>query len=171
MATDHIRYDLLTQDAMRDVMRTVLSDAARNGLPGEHHFFVTFATRAPGVSISPRLIAQYPEVMTIVLQHQFWDLAVNGDVLEVGLSFNGVRERLIIPFAAIQGFFDPSVKFGLQFADVAAEPAANRPEAAGPPTLAHSAEPTPLPTQAVRAEPAAPGAGAEVVRLDRFRKK
>src|ERR1043165_3095873 len=116
MATDHIRYDLLTQQALRAVVRRVLSDVAKTGsLPGEHHFYVTFDTRAPGVKLSSRMREQYPEEMTIVLQHQFWDLAVSDTHVEVALSFNGVSEKLVVPFEAIKGFFDPSVQFGLQF--------------------------------------------------------
>jgi hypothetical protein len=123
MAVDHIRYDLLAQEALRGVLRTVLTDAAKNGLPGDHHFFVTFDTCAEGVRLSQRMRAQYPKEMTIVLQHQFWDLTVTDDSFEVGLSFGGVPERLSIPFAAVRGFFDPSVEFGLQFEQVAVAPA------------------------------------------------
>ena len=93
MADDHIRYDILAQAALRGVVRTVLADAAKNGLPGEHHFKITFDTAAPGVRLSERMRAQYPQAMTIVLQHQFWDLAVRDDAFEVGLSFGGVPER------------------------------------------------------------------------------
>ena len=120
---DHIRYDLLVQEALRGVLRTVLSDAAKNGLPGDHHFFVTFDTCAEGVRLSQRMRAQYPKEMTIVLQHQFWDLAVSEEAFELGLSFGGVPERLSIPFAAVKGFFDPSVEFGLQFEQIGAEAA------------------------------------------------
>ena len=115
MSVDHIRYDLLTQDALRGVIRTVLTDAAVKGLPGEHHFFVTFDTRADGVRMSARLRASYPGEMTIVLQHQFWDLTVGEDDFDVGLAFNGIPERLHIPFKAVRSFVDPSVQFGLQF--------------------------------------------------------
>ncbi len=116
MSVDHIRYDLLTQQALRAVVRRVLSDVAKVGsLPGEHHFYVTFDTRAPGVKLSSRMREQYPEEMTVVLQHQFWDLAVSDAHFEVALSFNGVSEKLHVPFEAIKGFFDPSVQFGLQF--------------------------------------------------------
>jgi hypothetical protein len=118
MAVDRIRYDLLAQEALRGVLRTVLSDAAKNGLPGDHHFFVTFDTCAEGVRLSQRMRAQYPKEMTIVLQHQFWDLTVSGDAFEVGLSFGGIPERLSIPFAAVKQFFDPSVEFGLQFEQI-----------------------------------------------------
>ena len=115
MATDHIRYDVLARDALRGVLRRVLTDAAEHGLPGEHHFFITFLSTADGVKLSPRLLAQYPEEMTIILQHQFWDLVVTEDRFEVGLSFGGIPERLVVPFAAIKSFLDPSVQFGLQF--------------------------------------------------------
>jgi uncharacterized protein len=120
MAVDHIRYDILAQEALRGVVRTVLLDAAKSGLPGEHHFYISFDTRADGVRLSPRMLAQYPEEMTVVLQHQFWDLVVTDDGFEVGLSFGGIPERLAIPFASIKGFFDPSVQFGLQFEDITA---------------------------------------------------
>jgi hypothetical protein len=129
MPVDHLRYDLLTQDALRGVIRSVLIEAATKGLPGEHHFFITFDTRAEGVQISPRLKASYPQEMTIVLQHQFWDLKVTEDDFEVGLAFNGIPERLHVPLKAVKAFHDPSVQFGLQFtvepeAGAAAEPPA-----------------------------------------------
>ncbi len=130
MATDHIRYDVLARDALRGVLRRVLTDAAEHGLPGEHHFFITFLSTAEGVKLSPRLLAQYPEEMTIILQHQFWDLVVTEDRFEVGLSFGGIPERLVVPFNSIKSFFDPSVQFGLQFepSDAATEtPATNLP--------------------------------------------
>jgi hypothetical protein len=169
MATDHIRYDVLARDALRGVLRRVLADAAEHGLPGEHHFFITFLSTAEGVKLSPRLLAQYPEEMTIILQHQFWDLVVSEDRFEIGLSFGGIPERLVVPFNAIKSFFDPSVQFGLQFepSDAAAEtPAANLPAAPAP-----SAVTLPAPAAENQGEPAKPGEGAEVVRLDRFRKK
>jgi hypothetical protein len=115
MTVDHIRYDILTQDALRSVVRTVLEDAARNGLPGEHHFYIAFDTKADGVKLSQRMRTQYPEEMTVVLQHQFWDLVVTEDQFEVGLSFGGVPERVVVPFASIKSFVDPSVQFGVQF--------------------------------------------------------
>lgn len=116
---DHIRYDLLTQQALRGVVRNVLTDAAKKGLPGDHHFYISFDTQADGVRISDRLRAQYPEEMTVILQHQFWDLAVSETGFEVGMSFGGIPEKLSIPFDAISGFFDPSVQFGLQFEEIA----------------------------------------------------
>jgi uncharacterized protein len=176
MATDHIRYDVLARDALRGVLRRVLTDAAAHGLPGEHHFFITFLSKAEGVKLSPRLLAQYPDEMTIILQHQFWDLAVTEDRFEVGLSFGGVPERLVVPFHAIKSFFDPSVQFGLQFepSDGTAEPEAAAPKlpAAPAPTAVGAPAPASAPATADEPEPpAAPSEGAEVVRLDRFRKK
>lgn len=169
MATDLIRYDVLARDALRGVLRRVLTDAAERGLPGEHHFFITFLSTAPGVKLSPRLLAQYPEEMTVILQHQFWDLVVTEDRFEVGLSFGGVPERLVVPFSAIKSFFDPSVEFGLQFepSDAAAVAQAdNEPATAALPAPAAAAAPA-----EAESEPPKPGEGAEVVRLDRFRKK
>ena len=135
MATDHIRYDVLARDALRGVLRRVLTDAAEHGLPGDHHFFITFLSTAEGVKLSPRLLAQYPEEMTVILQHQFWDLVVTEDRFEVGLSFGGIPERVVVPFNAIKSFFDPSVQFGLQFepSDAVAEtPATNLPAVPAP---------------------------------------
>ncbi len=121
MATDLIRYDLLVQDALRGVVRNVLSEAARNGLQGDHHFFITFKTNTPGLRLSNRMRERYPDEMTIILQHQFWDLAVTDHAFEVGLSFNNVPERLLVPFAAVTSFVDPSVQFGLKFDVVTTE--------------------------------------------------
>jgi uncharacterized protein len=175
MATDHIRYDVLARDALRGVLRKVLSDAAAHGLPGEHHFFITFISKAEGVKLSPRLLAQYPDEMTIILQHQFWDLVVTEDRFEVGLSFGGIPERLGVPFSAIKSFFDPSVQFGLQFepTEGAGEAATNLPAAPAPAALAvpAAAPATAEKDEPAEEEPAKPSDGAEVVRLDRFRKK
>lgn len=115
MAEDIIRYDVLVQEALRSVVRKVLVEAARTGLPGEHHFYIAFDTAAPGVRLSSRIRQKYPEEMTVVLQHQFWDFVVTETQFEVSLSFGGVPERLVVPFTAVKGFFDPSVQFGLQF--------------------------------------------------------
>jgi hypothetical protein len=112
---DLIRYDLLVQDALKGVVRKVLVDTAKDGLPGEHHFYISFRTDFPGARLSNRLREKYPQEMTIVLQHQFWDLGVTEHAFEIGLSFSGVPERLLIPFDALTGFFDPSVQFGLKF--------------------------------------------------------
>jgi hypothetical protein len=169
MAVDHIRYDILAQEALRGVLRQVLTDAAKNGLPGDHHFYITYDTTADGVRMSARLREQYPQEITIILQHQFWDLIVGDEAFEVGLSFGGVPERLNVPFDAVKGFFDPSVQFGLQFepADAASEtPAAALPAAPAPSSLT-----VPAPPAEDKDEQAKPSEGAEVVRLDRFRKK
>jgi hypothetical protein len=195
MAVDHIRYDILTQEALRGVVRTVLTDAAANGLPGEHHFYISFNTLADGVRLSPRMLAQYPEEMTVVLQHQFWDLVVTDDGFEVGVSFGGIPERLAVPFTAVKGFFDPSVQFGLQFEEIAEapaeEPATGKERGAdgaaegkgpvrvpaehkqAPPALAAVPPPANAPPGAVEpgGDPDKPTGSGEVVRLDRFRKK
>lgn len=115
MSEDLIRYDVLAQEALRGVVRKVLTEVGKTGLPGEHHFFISFVTTAPGVRISEKLLKQYENEMTIVLQNQYWDLKINDTGFEVGLSFDGVPELLVVPYSAIKGFFDPSVQFGLQF--------------------------------------------------------
>ncbi|WP_041359016.1 SspB family protein [Nitrobacter hamburgensis] len=177
MSTDHIRYDLLARDALRGVLRRVLTDAAEQGLPGEHHFFITFMSKADGVKISPRLLAQHPEEMTIILQHQFWDLTVSEERFEVGLSFGGIPERLVVPFNSIKSFYDPSVQFGLQFEPAETEtaaadmpPGAPSPAVPSPAVLAVPDTPSP-PAAAETEDKPKPSEGAEVVRLDRFRKK
>ncbi|WP_127090593.1 SspB family protein [Aquabacter cavernae] len=197
-STDHIRYDLLAQDALRGVVRRVIQDVARDGLPGDHHFFIAFDTRAPGVRLSQRMREKYPEEMTVVLQHQFWDLVVSDVAFEVGLSFGGVPEKLVVPFSALKGFFDPSVKFGLQF-ELAEEATAGEADAESPDTSAtpsigtissvrstvRGAASEPVVASGTPVTPAAasntqdgdtpederPSGGAEVVRLDVFRKK
>ena len=187
---DQIRYDLLTQQALRSVVRGVLMDTAKKGLPGDHHFYISFDTGADGVRMSDRLRTQYPDEMTIILQHQFWDLKVGEEEFEVGLSFGGLPERLTVPFGAIKGFFDPSVQFGLQFEEVtegeerpapanAQEPATKKKRP--PPSMpAPTAEPAPNPKPAAvtssskrekSEKPDKPVGSGEVVRLDRFRKK
>jgi hypothetical protein len=152
-AKDLIRYDLLVQEALKSVVRRVLIDAARDGLPGEHHFYISFRTDAPGVRLSQRMRDKYPEEMTIVLQHQFWDLGITEHAFEVGLSFSGVPERLLIPFDSVVGFFDPSVQFGLKFelqgdAAAAAEPGEPAPGTPEPETARPAAAPTRLPSRA-----------------------
>ena len=181
MAEDLIRYDILAQDALRGVIRKVLSEVARTGLPGDHHFFITLATQAPGVRISSRLLAQYPEDITIVLQHQYWDLTVTEQAFEVGLSFNGVPERLLVPFSAIKDFLDPSVQFQLRF-EVAIRPAAlaevEPPEASDLPAAAEAEAPQAGTASAAQTADGDAGDGeeeaapmAQVVSLDAFRKK
>ncbi len=112
---DLIRYDVLTQEALRDVIRKVLEEVASSGLPGEHHFFITFRTDHPGVRLSARMRERYPEEMTIVIQHSFWDLKITDTYFEIDLSFDDILERLRVPFSSLKGFFDPHVKFGVQF--------------------------------------------------------
>ena len=181
---DHIRYDILAQDALRGVIRKVLSEVAATGsLPGDHHFYITFLTNAPGVRISSYLKERYSEQMTIVIQHQFWDLKVTENHFEIGLSFSDKPEKLHIPFAAIRGFFDPSVNFELEFetmvADNEDEPQLTsqdlvEDEVHGEPEdvladltheLAESADETETEKQTDG------GSGADVVSLDSFRKK
>ena len=115
MPEDLMRYDVLAQHALRSVVKLALQRVVRDGLPGEHHFFISFDTNFPGASVSSRIKAKYPDDMTIVLQHQFSDLNVFDKYFEVQLSFDNIAERLVIPFASIKGFFDPTVQFGLQF--------------------------------------------------------
>jgi len=115
MSGQVIRYDLLVQDALLGVVRKVLMDAAREGTPGDHHFYVTFKTHAPGVQLSARMKAEYPDEITIVLQHQYWDLTVTDQQIEVSLSFKNIPEKLVIPFDAVTGFADPAAPFGLKF--------------------------------------------------------
>jgi uncharacterized protein len=178
MAEDHIRYDILAQEALRGVMRKVLAEVARTGLPGNHHFFITFLTGAPGVRISSRLRERYPEQMTIVIQFQYWDLKVTETGFEVGLSFSDIPEKLEIPFSAVRGFYDPSVNFELEF-DVKADdviqddveqeeepeeaPAKIQPAKAEGRKKSKPVEPA--------EEDASPAKGADVVSLDAFRKK
>jgi hypothetical protein len=114
-AGQNIDYESLAQDAMRGVVRAVLTRVAKSGLPGDHHFYIAFNTQAPGVIISKRLKEKYPEEMTIVLQHRFWDLLVGEERFEVKLTFDSIPERLAIPYRAVKVFFDPSVPYGLQF--------------------------------------------------------
>ena len=158
MAEDHLRYDILAQEALRGVVRKVLSEVAKTGLPGDHHFFISFVTRAPGVRLSEKLLAQYDKEMTIVIQNQYWDLKVTETGFEVGLSFDGQPEILVIPFAAVKGFFDPSVQFGLNF---------------DPATAATSTAPTEPEDAPAAAQPTEEGeaSGEKVISLDAFRKK
>jgi hypothetical protein len=143
-----IDYEALAQEAMRGIVRTVLQRAAKSGLPGEHHFYISFDTTAQGVALSKRLRDKYPNEMTIVLQHRFWDLAVTDDRFEVKLTFDGIPERLVVPFSAIKVFFDPSVRYGLQFEEpdaVTADPAGpdlGEPEITRPPAAARVATAT-----------------------------
>jgi uncharacterized protein len=181
---DHIRYDILTQQALRGVVRSVLTDVAKNGLPGEHHFKITFDTTAPDVRLSDRLRAQYPESMTIILRAQFWDLTVDESAFEVGLSFGGIPERLAVPFDSIIAFYDPAVQFGFQFEPLEAETSAPGEVAKTPDSTAEKSSAPQRQSLHVAPDAAKPqgapeppptgtdgGGGGEVVRLDRFRKK
>ncbi|MCA3254625.1 MAG: hypothetical protein INF91_03290 [Alphaproteobacteria bacterium] len=152
-----IPYDEIVQDALRGVVKRVLSDIERAGnLPGDHHFYIAFRTRAPGVEMPKHLLERYPDEMTIVIQHRYWDLAVGDEKFQIGLSFNQVPAKLVIPYSAVTGFVDPYVNFALQFAAPEAE-AANEPAGVedGPPA------PPPPPVED----------GSNVVTLDAFRKK
>ena len=152
---DLLRYDKMVETALRGVVREALARAAASGLPGGHHFYITFRTRYPGIKLSDTLLQQYPEEMTIVLEHQFWDLDVEEDHFAVTLSFQGRTERLGIPWEAVTAFTDPSVKFGLQF-----QP--------GEGVVSPSAAP-PKPEAKKKSDKAAKT--GEVVALDSFRKK
>jgi hypothetical protein len=185
MADDHIRYDILAQEALRGVMRKVLGEVARTGLPGNHHFFITFLTGAPGVRVSSRLRERYPEQMTIVLQFQYWDLKVTDTGFEVGLSFSDVPEKLEIPFSAVRGFYDPSVNFELEFdvkapaEEESAEEPAQQPGATTPPTALAERKPAASGRKEVAHTAVAAddkddkdeAKSADVVSLDSFRKK
>jgi hypothetical protein len=192
MVVDLIRYDLLVQDALRGVVRQVLSGAARDGLPGDHHFYISFHTHAQGVRLSSRMRELYPDEMTIILQHQFWDLSVTEDAFEVGLSFRNVPEMLLIPFEAVTRFFDPSVGFELKFAvaDEAIETISTKTEAprlqTGPGNGLETVPPPSVPVAgtpkqredvsgvaatASAEEPVARQSEPNVVSIDSFRKK
>jgi hypothetical protein len=179
--TDRLHYDLLVEDALRGVVRRVLADVASNGLPGAHHFYVSFKTSEPGVMIPDYLRAKYPEDMTIVLQHRYWGLEVADDAFEVTVSFNRQNERLRVPFTALTAFVDPSVRFGLQFEqkkkagdeDKARAPALAAPAARPQLTAAgqdDKADKPGGPTQD-EAEETAKEPGSKVGALDAFRKK
>ena len=114
-----IDYETLHQQALRGLVRSVLVEVAKSGLPGDHHFYISYDVRSPGVALSKRLREKYPTEMTIVLQHRFWDLLVSDERFEVKLTFDGIPERLVVPFSAIKVFIDPSAKFVLQFDDQA----------------------------------------------------
>jgi len=187
MAKDWLRYDRLVEDALRSVVRRALLEVAAGGLPGDHHFYLTFHTQDPGVSLSPALRAQYPKEMTIVLQHQFWGLEVTEDNFTVKLSFGGVRETLVIPFQSVVSFADPSVKFGLQFETTVegegedgefSEAEADERTPALPRSVpAKAKDLNDLPKSAGKEAAASSegdkpaGKGADVVALDAFRKK
>ncbi len=170
MAENELRYDSMVEEALRGVVGKALAHAAKHGLPGEHHFYITFRTDDPGVMIPDHLRQRYPGDMTIVLQHQFWGLDVGDDVFSVTLTFSDVPERLTVPYAAVVAFADPSVRFGLQF-DVA-----DGRGKAGPGDAPKAAAPEPATGGANESKPGgatpAPAEGSEnVVPLDTFRRK
>lgn len=152
---DEMHYEQLAQDALRGVIRAALERAGSpGGIPGAHHFYITFKTRGVGVSVPPDILAKYPDDMTVVLQHQFWDLAVEPDLFSVMLKFGGLPKVLTVPYKAVTRFYDPSVQFLLQFE---------------PPELVDD-EPEP-PAPAPKKAPAGDDDGPKVVSLDQFRKK
>jgi hypothetical protein len=160
---DLLRYDKMVEAALRSVVRDALTRTAAKGLPEPHHFYITFRTKFAGAALPDYLLAQYPEEMTIVIEHQFWELEVKETEFSVTLRFQNHPERLTVPFEAITAFADPSVKFGLQFQPVTAEGTEAPPQPAAAPRTAK-------PTIVSAAESAAPKSG-EVVTLDTFRKK
>ncbi|MFP5468248.1 MAG: SspB family protein [Alphaproteobacteria bacterium] len=163
MNKDSIDYQALVQEALRGVVRGALQRVARDGrLPGAHHFYIAFHTAHPGVKVSEAILQRYPQEMTIVLQHQFWDLHVGEDDFQITLSFNNVPEKLSIPYVAIKNFFDPSTRFGLQFTVAGMEAASAEPRVLETPGKAAAEIPKEEDT------PRKPG---EVVSLDQFRKK
>lgn len=162
-------YNRLVDGALRTVVRQALRRVAREGLPGAHHFYISFRTGDPGVVIPEYLRTKYPDEMTIVIQHQYWGLEVGDDAFEVTLSFRKSPERLRIAYAALTGFFDPSVQFGLQFKGAEGAEAAS-PQVARPALEAPPKAPSLAPPKA--AAPGAPSAPEDkVVALDQFRKK
>ncbi|WP_421694746.1 SspB family protein [Aestuariivirga sp.] len=173
MPEDLMRYDLLAQNALKGVVREALRIAEGPGLPGEHHFYIAFNTRHPGVQISEKLLQRYPREMTIVLQHQYWNLRVMEDRFEVELSFDNVPEHLIVPFDAVKGFLDPAVQFGLQFETQAAErrPREVEQPRPAPARLETDAEPAESAPEAAAEEKPTQDDAAKVVSLDQFRKK
>ena len=163
MPQDWFEYEKMVENALRGVVRDALKRAAQEGLRGEHHFYIAFATGMPGVAIPDYLRAKYPQEMTIVLQHQFWDLEIDEAGFSVTLSFQKQFERLVVPFAAVRSFADPSVNFALEFAPPETPDAAARPVAVPAPLAA--------PAKGAEKNAAAGNAGAEVVTLDSFRNK
>jgi hypothetical protein len=155
MTTSELPYDRWLEDALRGVIRRALTHTAEYGLPGAHHFYITFATGAEGVELPSELRTKYPEEMTIVLQHQFWDLTVQHDLVSVTLKFQGRPSRLVIPLSAITAFGDPSVNFGLQLKTLSAEDEERR--GGGARETAERAE--------------GERASGQVIALDTFRKK
>lgn len=171
MSKDWLRYDRMVEDALRGVVRRALRDVSASGLPGDHHFYLTFRTGENAVQIAPALKSQYPKEMTIVLQHQFWGLEVNEEGFAVTLSFGGKHERLVVPYRAIVSFADPSVKFGLQFetSALAEGDAGEADTATGKTVTPKDLNDLPRLIEDKAADGDKPG--GQVVALDAFRKK
>ena len=165
MPEDLMRYDQLAQNALKGVVREALRKVEKSGLPGDHHFFIQFNTRFPGVNIGDRLLERYPREMTVVLQHQFYNLIVTEERFQVELSFDNIPEKLVIPFAAVKGFLDPAVQFGLQFEVAAFETPAKETKFEPPPKEKVT---TKKPLEVVTEQT---GEAPKVVSLDAFRKK
>lgn len=178
---DRFHYDALVDDALRSVVRRVLRQVADKGLPGSHHFYISFRSTDPGVELPDYLRAKYPEEMTIVLQHQYWDLVIEEEFFEVTVSFNKQQEHIKVPFAALSAFVDPSVRFGLQFdrKDKGAAPEKvvtaptplPAPEKKSPPVAQGDGEAKPEAAAAAGDQPPKPDDASKVVKLDSFRKK
>ncbi|OFX02195.1 MAG: hypothetical protein A3D94_16500 [Alphaproteobacteria bacterium RIFCSPHIGHO2_12_FULL_66_14] len=175
---DRFHYDALVDDALRSVVRRVLTQVAEKGLPGSHHFYISFRSNDPGVQLPEYLRAKYPDEMTIVLQHQYWDLVIGEETFEVTVSFNKQQEHIKVPFAALSAFVDPSVRFGLQF-DRKEKVADDKPVATAPaplpvadkrPAQADPAGAEDKPADA-SAETKPEDAASKIVKLDSFRKK
>ena len=164
-----LQYDIWVEQALRGVIRRALEYVQTEGLPGDHHFYITFLTGAEGVQIADFLRAEYPEEMTIVLQHQFWDLDVGDDVFVVTLSFNGISQHLRIPFAAVTAFADPAINFALQL-KLTADGTPSRP-GVEPATIAPHDGPAAGPAAAAADQAAKEEKSGEVIALDAFRKK
>ncbi len=173
MPEQGIDYGSLVERALRRVIRDALTLVAEHGLPGRHHIYLTFRTDAPGVELPDSLRARYPNEMTIVLQFEFWGLEVGEDAFSATLSFNGAPQRLTVPFAAVTVFADPSVEFGLQFTAPEPKRSVQKPEDAQGQGRKGPARRAPAPVTELPRPAAEPenGEGAEVVTLDRFRKK
>lgn len=171
MAEDQMRYDLMAREALRGVVREAIRKAADEGLPGRHHFYISFRTRAPGVDLDPDLLERHPQDMTIVLEHQFWDLAVDDDAFEVTLKFKGVPKYIRVPFDAVVQFHDPSVGFTLRFDAPIVAPAATSPASVAAIPSAKPEASKPAAKSKPAGEAAPPNGGGQVVSIDAFRKK
>ena len=169
---DLMHYDALAQEALRGVIKAALRRAAEpGGMPGAHHFYITFKTQAPGVTAPADLVERYPDEMTIVLQHQYWDLAPGESYFKVTLKFGGSPQPLSIPYAAVTRFYDPSVQFLLQFEGAPEAPAIEQSTAEVTPVRARSSKQARSAEPAVETPAEAGTDGPKIVSLDQFRKK